>query len=136
MHVQDATKQWQFDILGFAEATPGHTLSLMGFYMLKSQGFVSEFKLDEAKLCMYLRRIEQGYDDSIPYHNWYAPWQIVAERLHMLSICLNSEPAKCAAEQCVVHIAAAHKRWMFSALKTSRCLALHLHAVVPATEAH
>ncbi|KAL0017820.1 hypothetical protein WJX77_003173 [Trebouxia sp. C0004] len=67
--LQDATKQWQFDILGFAEATPGHTLSLMGFYILKSQGFVSEFKLDEAKLCMYLRRIEQGYDDSIPYHN-------------------------------------------------------------------
>ena len=93
MHVQDATKQWQFDILGFAEATPGHTLSLMGFYILKSQGFVTEFKLDEAKLCMYLRRIEQGYDDSIPYHNRCAPWQIIAERLHLLSTCLDSEQA-------------------------------------------
>ena len=93
VHVQDATKQWQFDILGFAEAAPGHTLSLMGFYILKSQGFVTEFKLDEAKLCMYLRRIEQGYDDSIPYHNRCAPWQIIAERLHLLSTCLDSEQA-------------------------------------------
>ena len=67
--VQDACKQWQFDILGFADATPGCTLSLLGFHMLKSQGLVSEFNLDEAKLCMYLRRIESGYDDTIPYHN-------------------------------------------------------------------
>ena len=50
---------------------------------------MSEFKLDEAKLCMYLRRIEQGYDDSIPYHNWYVPWQIIAECLYMLSMHLN-----------------------------------------------
>lgn len=69
--MQDAKKQWQFDILGFAEATPGYTLSLLGFYMLKSQGLISEFGLDEAKLCVYLRRIESGYDDTIPYHNRY-----------------------------------------------------------------
>ncbi|KAL3140140.1 putative 3',5'-cyclic phosphodiesterase pde-3 [Trebouxia sp. C0009 RCD-2024] len=67
--LQDASTQWQFDILGFAEATPGYTLSLLGFHMLKSQGFISEFNVDEAKLCMYLRRIEAGYDNSIPYHN-------------------------------------------------------------------
>ena len=69
--MQDARKQWQFDILGFAEATRGYTLSLLGFYMLKSQGLISEFGLDEAKLCVYLRRIESGYDDTIPYHNRY-----------------------------------------------------------------
>ena len=69
--MQDAKKQWQFDILGFAEATQGYTLSLLGFYMLKSQGLISEFGLDEAKLCVYLRRIESGYDDTIPYHNRY-----------------------------------------------------------------
>ena len=62
----------------------------MGFYILKSQGLVSEFKLDEAKLCMYLRRIEQGYNDSIPYHNWYAPGQIISECLHILLMRRNS----------------------------------------------
>lgn len=67
--MQDASNQWQFDILGFAEATPGYTLSLLGYHMLKSQGFISEFNVDEDKLCMYLRRIEAGYDNSIPYHN-------------------------------------------------------------------
>lgn len=67
---QDATKQWQFDILGFAEATPGYTLSLMAFFILSSQGLIAEFNMDQAKLCLYLRRIEHGYDDRIPYHNW------------------------------------------------------------------
>lgn len=92
---QDATKQWQFDILGFAEATPGHTLSLMGFYMLKSQGFVSEFNLDEAKLCMYLRRIEQGYDDNIPYHNWCALELHAAHILHTAAVYVTMSVQSC-----------------------------------------
>ena len=92
---QDATKQWQFDILGFAEATPGHTLSLMGFYMLKSQGFVSEFKLDEAKLCMYLRRIEQGYDDSIPYHNGCVLELYAVFVLHTAAACAEVSVQSC-----------------------------------------
>ncbi len=65
----------------------------MGFFMLKSQGFVTEFGLDEAKLCMYLRRIEQGYDNSIPYHNWYiqscSPAVMSINQLHFLSLGLN-----------------------------------------------
>lgn len=78
--MQDAKTQWQFDILGFAEATQGYTLSLLGFYMLKSQGLIAEFGLDEAKLCVYLRRIESGYDDTIPYHNRFRKPQTNQQR--------------------------------------------------------
>lgn len=83
--MQDANKQWQFDILGFAEATRGYTLSLLGFYMLESQGLISEFGLDEARLCVYLRRIESGYDDTIPYHNRYRAPQ--ADQQHIWLCC-------------------------------------------------
>ena len=67
----------------------------MGFYMLKSQGFVSEFKLDEAKLCMYLRRIEQGYDDSIPYHNWCALNLNAAEMILKAAVCAEMSAQSC-----------------------------------------
>ncbi|DBA72363.1 TPA: putative 3',5'-cyclic phosphodiesterase pde-3 [Trebouxia sp. C0005] len=67
--LQGAEKNWQFDIFGLAEATPGNTLSLLAFHLFKQAGHVKKFSLDEGKLCRYLRKIEQGYDAGNPYHN-------------------------------------------------------------------
>ena len=68
--MQDAENNWQFDIFGFAEVCPGRTLSMLGFHLYKQAGFVSHFKLDDAKLCNWLQRVESGYEAKNPYHNW------------------------------------------------------------------
>lgn len=60
---------WQFDMFGFAEATPGNTLSLLAFHLINRAGFIQQFNLDEGKLCRFLQRVEKGYDASNPYHN-------------------------------------------------------------------
>ena len=69
--VQDAESSWQFDIFGFAEASPGSCLSLLMFHLMKQTGMVQEFRLDENKLCHFLQKIESGYDSANPYHNRY-----------------------------------------------------------------
>ena len=66
---QDADNNWQFDIFGFADATPGMTLSLLTFHYLKQTGVIEKWDHDETKLCRYLQRVEAGYKPSNPYHN-------------------------------------------------------------------
>ena len=74
LDLQDAENNWQFDVFAFAEATPGTTLSLLTFHLLKHAGApISDGgQLTEAKLCRYLQRIEAGYDSTNPYHNRYS----------------------------------------------------------------
>jgi hypothetical protein len=67
--MQDAESNWQFDIFAYAEATPGNSLSMLTFHLLKSTGLVQEFDLNEVKLTACLRKIESGYDPANPYHN-------------------------------------------------------------------
>ena len=67
--MQDAESNWQFDIFAYAEATPGNSLSMLSFHLLKSTGLVQEFDLNETKLTACLRKIESGYDPANPYHN-------------------------------------------------------------------
>ena len=71
--LQDAENNWQFDIFGFAEATPGTTLSLLFYHLTKQSGIIQEFHLDEVKLCKYAQKIESGYDANNPYHNRSMP---------------------------------------------------------------
>ena len=67
--VQDAERNWQFDIFQFADATPGETLSMLSYHMFKQSGLVEELHLDEPKMIRALQRIEAGYDINNPYHN-------------------------------------------------------------------
>lgn len=66
--VQDAEHNWHFDIFSFAEATEGHTLSTMTFYLMKRGGAMTKFGMHEANLCSYLQALEAGYN-PLPYHN-------------------------------------------------------------------
>lgn len=68
-HLQDADNNWQFDIFALADATPGHTLSILTLHVFKQSGLVKDFCLDESKLQTYLRRVEKGYNPDVPYHN-------------------------------------------------------------------
>lgn len=65
--LQDAENNWAFDIFGFADATPGYSLSLLFCHLVRSSGLQS--MVDEPKLVHYARRIERGYDAANPYHN-------------------------------------------------------------------
>ena len=67
--VQSAENSWQFDIFALAEATPGHTLSVLYYHLHKQSGLLQTFPLDEAKFCNYLRKMDNGYDPLVPYHN-------------------------------------------------------------------
>lgn len=67
--VQDAENKWQFDIFAFAKATPGTSLAVMTFHLMKQAGLMSDFSLDQGKLWNFLRKIEGGYKAANPYHN-------------------------------------------------------------------
>ena len=69
--LQEADNTWQFDIFGFAEATPGNTLSVLTYHYLKQTGVIEKWGHDETKLCRFLQKIEAGYSSSNPYHNRY-----------------------------------------------------------------
>ena len=67
--MQDAESNWQFDIFGYADATTGNSLSMLGFHLFRTTGLVQEFQLNETKLAACLRKIESGYNPTNPYHN-------------------------------------------------------------------
>ncbi len=66
--MQDAENNWQFDIFGFADATPNTSLSMMVFFLNKRSGPLSKFRLREGRLLNYLQTLEVGYKQQ-PYHN-------------------------------------------------------------------
>ncbi|KAG2433962.1 hypothetical protein HYH02_012506 [Chlamydomonas schloesseri] len=61
--------EWQYDSWALAQASGGHALSAMGFYLLQSEGLVAAFKLQPVRLARLLRALEDGYPASNPYHN-------------------------------------------------------------------
>jgi hypothetical protein len=67
--LQTADSSWQFDVFAFAEATPGHTLSVLFIYLVKQSGVLDGLHLDEGKLCNFLQKMDCGYDPLTPYHN-------------------------------------------------------------------
>ncbi|KAG2447555.1 hypothetical protein HYH02_007479 [Chlamydomonas schloesseri] len=59
---------WEFDTWALQEATQGHALSVLGFYLMQRAGLVSRFRLKPVVLARLLRAIESGYLDN-PYHS-------------------------------------------------------------------
>eukprot|EP00200_Dunaliella_tertiolecta_P003872 CAMPEP_0202344636 /NCGR_PEP_ID=MMETSP1126-20121109/4232_1 /ASSEMBLY_ACC=CAM_ASM_000457 /TAXON_ID=3047 /ORGANISM="Dunaliella tertiolecta, Strain CCMP1320" /LENGTH=812 /DNA_ID=CAMNT_0048935853 /DNA_START=261 /DNA_END=2699 /DNA_ORIENTATION=+ len=60
---------FNFDAFAFNEATDGHPLSVLGFFLLHKSGLMSTFNMHPTKLARFLRKIEAGYRTSVPYHN-------------------------------------------------------------------
>lgn len=60
---------WQFDAFALAEVTGNRPLSALAEYLFKRLGYVQEFNLDLKKMSRFFAEIENGYDDSNPYHN-------------------------------------------------------------------
>ena len=66
--LQDAERNWQFNMFKFAEETNGNQLPVLTFHYIKTSGLCSRFALNEAKLSRFLCRIERGYLNN-PYHS-------------------------------------------------------------------
>jgi hypothetical protein len=60
--------EWQFDAFALAEASGGHPLSTLAYYLFAKQGLLEHFSLKPAALARFLRRMEAGYRGN-PYHN-------------------------------------------------------------------
>ncbi|KAG2486560.1 hypothetical protein HYH03_014731 [Edaphochlamys debaryana] len=60
--------QWQFNMFQLAEASGGHALSTLGFFLCVKEGLVSRFGLKPTTLARLLRTLEAGYTNN-PYHN-------------------------------------------------------------------
>lgn len=59
--------QWHFDAFQLDEATQGHPLSVLGYYLFHSTGLMRLFNIPPVTLARFLRRIESGYHCN-PYH--------------------------------------------------------------------
>ena len=62
------TNPWQWDAFAFDEACGGHSLLHLALHLLQKSGLVDHFHLDVAKMCKWLKIIEDNYGDN-PYHN-------------------------------------------------------------------
>lgn len=60
--------EWQWDAFALAEATSGHPLSTLAYFLFSKQGLIEHYQLKPVALARFLRRIEAGYRDN-PYHN-------------------------------------------------------------------
>eukprot|EP00879_Flechtneria_rotunda_P005016 GHRR01005292.1.p1 GENE.GHRR01005292.1~~GHRR01005292.1.p1 ORF type:complete len:859 (+),score=362.03 GHRR01005292.1:904-3480(+) len=60
--------EWQFDAFALTEASSGHPLSTLGYYLFHKHGLIEQFNLKPACLARFLRRMEEGYKQN-PYHN-------------------------------------------------------------------
>ncbi|KAG2436172.1 hypothetical protein HYH02_011675 [Chlamydomonas schloesseri] len=59
---------WTYDTWKLAEATQGHALSALAFYLMHREGLISKFNIKPAVLARLLRALEAGYAPN-PYHN-------------------------------------------------------------------
>jgi cAMP-specific phosphodiesterase 4 len=67
--LQDAFIGWQFDAIALAALTDNRPLSTLGMYLFTHLDLVQSLDLDIEKLRNFFTTIEDGYDDSNPYHN-------------------------------------------------------------------
>ncbi|GLC67880.1 hypothetical protein PLESTF_000618600 [Pleodorina starrii] len=59
---------WHFDAWALRDASGGHALSALGFYLIQREGLMTRFHIKPVVLARLLRRLEAGYLDN-PYHN-------------------------------------------------------------------
>ena len=85
--LQEAELSWHFDIFGFTEATPGNTLAMLTFHLVKRAGFVQLYNFDEVKLCRVLQALEAGYQRDNPYHNRSGPGGLSTPYISCDAVC-------------------------------------------------
>ena len=77
---------WSFDSIAIEARIGGHLLSRLSMKLLVEQGVVEELGLDRTKLGAFVRRIEDGYVASNPYHNALHVASVL-HATHMIIVC-------------------------------------------------
>jgi hypothetical protein len=67
--LESALGRWEVDTSALSMLTGGRPLSTLCVWLFDRLGFAAEFDLDWQKICRFFSKIEQGYDDTTPYHN-------------------------------------------------------------------
>jgi len=64
-----AIEGWRLDAFVLSESCAGKPLAALGTFSLEYLGLVEYFSIDRRKASAYFARIEEGYDEALPYHN-------------------------------------------------------------------
>ncbi len=75
---------WQFDAFKLNEVSGGRPLSLLSYALMKHNGLVDKFQMDDHRLVKFLMRIEDGYPNN-PYHNRIHAADVL-QSLHVLVV--------------------------------------------------
>ncbi|GFH21001.1 3'5'-cyclic nucleotide phosphodiesterase [Haematococcus lacustris] len=73
---------WTFDAFALTQATEGHPLSVLAYWLLHQSGLAAWAQLDQVKLARWLCCIEDGYCAN-PYHNRSHAADVL-QTMHML----------------------------------------------------
>ncbi|KAL6758672.1 3'5'-cyclic nucleotide phosphodiesterase [Haematococcus lacustris] len=73
---------WTFDAFALTQATKGHPLSVLAYWLLHQSGLAAWAQLDQVKLARWLCCIEDGYCAN-PYHNRSHAADVL-QTMHML----------------------------------------------------
>ncbi|PNW81070.1 hypothetical protein CHLRE_07g342350v5 [Chlamydomonas reinhardtii] len=75
---------WQFDAFKLNEVSGGRPLSLLSYALMKHNGLVDKFQMDDHRLVKFLMRVEDGYPNN-PYHNRIHAADVL-QSLHVLVV--------------------------------------------------
>ncbi len=73
---------WQFDAYALEEASKGHPLSVLAFWLIRNSGCMEYASMDGMTLARFLRKIESGYKNN-SYHNSRHAADVL-QSLHMI----------------------------------------------------
>ncbi len=73
---------WRFDAYALEEASNGHPLSTLGFWLFHRTSCMDYASMDASTLARFLRKIESGYKSN-PYHNSRHAADVL-QTLHMI----------------------------------------------------
>jgi hypothetical protein len=76
---------WEMDVGMLSKLTEGRPLSALCVWIFHHVGFIDHFELDPVKVSRFFTRIEQGYNDAVPYHNR----EHAASVVHMMNALLD-----------------------------------------------
>ncbi|BHF82313.1 cAMP-specific 3',5'-cyclic phosphodiesterase 4D [Sparganum proliferum] len=76
---------WDFEIFEFESATPGHTLSILGYSIFKERNLMAKFNIPPQVLVNCLQRIEGFYRPHVIYHNSIHAADVMQSAHYLLS---------------------------------------------------
>jgi hypothetical protein len=116
----EAESSWTFNSFALAEATQGHPLSTLAFYLFSRANLLTYFNINPIKLARFLRAVEDGYRD--------VPYQWVPRRLpYLWTAFAHSFSASAAAigpmqqTSCKQCTSSSHVGALRLAMRTTRC---------------